>query len=243
GRIRVASFGRDEFLRFHDGDWVEVTDKVRELHGVPGHLSKVTLDEADSALVLDTPLPPPGPFAFPVNDDAATVKRRTRVRRWDQEGQIDDTLGNPIVDLNAALATGDIPVPAPGTTIELEKGVGITFETPSGGRMRTGDYWIFVARTVDASVEELVKAPPCGIHHHYCRLALIHQPEEGEPEVTDCRDPLCCGCCCEITVRPGQSVQAAIDRIPALGGKVCLEPGVHRLRRPLLRRPIRRRSG
>ncbi len=124
-------------------------------------------------------------------------------------------------------------MPQAGTPIELEAGVVVTFETPSGGRMRAGDAWVFAARTVDASVEELVAEPPYAIHHHYCRLALIHQPADGDPEVTDCRHPWGCGCCCEISVSPGQDVQAAVDLIPAEGGVVCLEVGVHRLRRPL----------
>jgi len=237
-RLRVSSLGRDEFLRFHDGDWVEVTDNVRELHGRSGFLSKITIDEANSELVLDTPVPV-GAFPVDPGDQTTDPERRTRVRRWDQTGRVEDTAGDEIVDLNAALAGGAIPVPPAGTPIQLESGVVITFETPSGGIMRTGDYWVFVARTADGSVEELVEAPPHGIHHHYARLALIHQPAAGDPEVSDCRHPWGCGCCCEISVAPGQDIQAAIDSLPDKGGKVCLKVGLHRLRRPLLMDALR----
>lgn len=232
-RVRVSSLGRDEFLRFRDGDWVEVTDDARELYGRPGFLSKITVDEANSELVLDTPLPA---GSFPTNpaDDAPDPERHTRVRRWDQSGLVGDTSDNDLVDLNAAGAAGAIPVPPAGTPIELESGVVVTFQTPSGGVMRPGDHWIFVARTVDGSVEELDEAPPHGIHHHYCRLALLHRTADGEIDVSDCRHPWGCDCCCEISVAPGQDVQAAVDSLPAKGGRVCLGVGVHRLRRPLL---------
>jgi len=231
-RVKVDSLGRDEFLRFRDGDWVEVTDRLRELYGLPGFLSKITVDEDNSELLLDTPLPA-ATFPTDPTDDTTLPGRHTRVRRWDQSGLVEDTSGNDIVDLNGAGASGAIPVPPPGTPIELEAGVLVTFETPSGGAMRSGDAWIFVARTADGSVEELTEEPPYAIHHHYCRLALLHQPEDGEPEVTDCRHPWGCGCC-EISVAPGQDVQAAIDAIPAEGGRVCLQVGVHRIRQPLL---------
>ena len=94
-----------------------------------------------------------------------------------------DTNGNLLVDLNAAGSKGVIPVPAAGTSIVLEDGVQITFDTPAGGNYKIGDYWNFTARTIDASVEELTQAPPRGVHHHFCRLALVTLPNA----VTDCR--------------------------------------------------------
>ena len=106
---------------------------------------------------------------FPVNGQNLTdAERHTRIKRWDQES------GGPAV----------IDVPAAGTPLILEDGVEITFTTvPDGGAFRSGDYWIFVARTADASVEELEAAPPRGVHHHYCRLAVVTLPDV----VLDCR--------------------------------------------------------
>src|SRR5690606_12658219 len=40
-RITVESIGRDDVLRFNDGDWVEVTDDFRELSGQPGELRRI----------------------------------------------------------------------------------------------------------------------------------------------------------------------------------------------------------
>jgi hypothetical protein len=39
---------------------------------------------------------------------------------------------------------------------------------------RAGDFWSFAARTADGSVENLTKASPLGIQHHYCRLGIVN---------------------------------------------------------------------
>ena len=88
-----------------------------------------------------------------------------------------------IIDLNASGSKGVIPVPATGTSIVLEDGVQITFDTPAGGKYKNGDYWNFIARTADASVEELKEEPPHGGHHHFTKLAIVEPPNS----VTDCR--------------------------------------------------------
>ena len=65
----------------------------------------------------------------------------------------------------------------------------IAFDTASPeGPFRTGDYWVFATRTADASVEHLEQAPARGIHHHYCRLALIEVSNDNQVTVSaDCR--------------------------------------------------------
>jgi DNA-binding beta-propeller fold protein YncE len=76
-------------------------------------------------------------------------EQHARVRRWDQKSE-------------TVAVTTDL--------LTLEDGVQIQF----GGReMITGDYWTFAARTATGRTDELVKAPPQGIAHYYCRLALI----------------------------------------------------------------------
>lgn len=82
-------------------------------------------------------------------------EKHARVRRWDQK--------------SAALAvTTDL--------LTLEDGVQIQF---GDQKMITGDYWTFAARTATGRVDELAKAPPQGIAHHYCRLALITWGKEA----------------------------------------------------------------
>lgn len=230
GVVVVDSVGRDGVLRFNPGDWVEITDDHRELAGEPGVLRKIqNVDDATRTIELESNLPG---GLFPVDAESQTdPERHTRIRRWDQQGEIQDTDGTTLVDLNT-VSDQAIPVPPAGQSVVLENGVQVTFETAAPGEYRVGDSWVMAARTADASLEVLEQAPPCDIHRHYCRLALLHVTD-AETWVTDCR-PRHPKSCCTIHVAPGQDIQAAIDRIPAEGGKVCLQPGVHRRRKPLL---------
>ena len=77
------------------------------------------------------------------------VSRHAKVRRWDQPSP---------------------PIPITAATFDLEDGVQVQF---SGSPHVTGDYWTFAARTATGDIEVLNNAPPQGIEHHYCRLALI----------------------------------------------------------------------
>ncbi len=188
-KLTVATLGRDSVMHFKIGDWVEITDDWLEFArqpGVnplpPGVMAQIkSIDEANRIISLVSPIPA---NVFNVDAQGNTDRtRHTRVRRWNQSGQVRDTNGNLLIDLNAAGANGVIPVPPAGTSIVLEDGVQITFNTPAAGNYRIGDYWNFTARTADASVEELHEAPPYGVHHHFSRLALVTFPNS----VTDCR--------------------------------------------------------
>ncbi|MBX9583795.1 MAG: right-handed parallel beta-helix repeat-containing protein [Gemmataceae bacterium] len=226
----VDLVGRDADLRFDIGDWVEVTDDARELAGRPGEMRRVAdIEDATRTITLDAPLPA-GAFA----DLAA---RHARVVRWDQSGQVRDTNGNVHVDLSAAGSPGVIPVPLGGLGVILEDGIQVTFSlAAAGGRFRPGDYWVFAARTADASVEVLTNAPPRGVHHHYARLAVVTFPNT----VRDCRvfwPPEFGeeGCDCTVCVSPEShnggtlTIQQAVDQVRATGGTVCLGAGVYRL--------------
>ena len=114
------------------------------------------------------------PGSFPDSDFPAA--RNLRVRRWDQNGAVfrTDASGTPVQvqDLDAASSTGVIDVPVAATTLLLENGVTVAFASTGAKGFRAGDYWVFAARTADASVELLDRAPPRGIHHHYARLGI-----------------------------------------------------------------------
>lgn len=185
-RIVVDRLGPDEVLSFHDGDWIEITDDRRELHGLPGELRRIVagggVDEATRTLLLTKPLPA-GAFSTDAqgHTDAA---HNVRVRRWDQAHRVLDSAGNLVVDLDAAAATGAIPVPGPATKVVLENGIAVAFSTdPAGGVFRTGDHWVIPARTVGAQVADLDEAPPMGVHAHYLPLAVLTLPTG----VQDCR--------------------------------------------------------
>ncbi|HEX4666406.1 MAG TPA: DUF6519 domain-containing protein [Chthoniobacterales bacterium] len=211
----------DSVRRFSPGDWVEVTDAWREFAGNPGDIRQVdTVDDSSRTITLKTAL---SAGDFPVDGQNLTdADRHTRIKRWDQES------GGPAV----------IDVPAAGAPLILEDGVEITFTTvPDGGAFRSGDYWIFVARTADASVEELNEVPPRGLHHHYCRLAIITLPET----VINCRtfwppafgDGESCDCTICVTAEQhnqgGLTIQQAVNQLLKTGGTVCLGPGVFNL--------------
>jgi len=238
-RITVESIGRDDVLRFHDGDWVEVTDDWRELKNLPGELRRIHVangvDETARTLQFDDALPP---GLFPVDAEHATdATRNTQVRRWDQSGQVRREDGTAVQDLDAPGGDGEILIPPAGTRLFLDNGILVEFDLdPAGGRFKSGDSWAFAARSVDASIEILDRAPPLGIHHHYARLALVTFPNPP----SDCRTlwpPVSegAGCDCSVCVtaedhnKGTATIQQAIDRIKDTGGTVCLGPGTYNI--------------
>ena len=128
-----------------------------------------------------------------------------------------------------------INVPANATAV-LEDGVQVAFSLSSAtGQFLVADYWLFAARVVDSSVELLNNAPPRGVHHHFCRLAVVTLPNTP----ADCRvfwppdmggDCECTACVTADGHNKGTfTIQAAVDLVKSTGGKVCLGPGTYNL--------------
>ena len=242
-RLVVESLGRDDVLGFHAGEWVEILDDWHELHGLPGRLHRIRpgdgVDAATGSIILESALPA---GLFPVDAQGRTVAdRHTRVRRWDQAGVVRRADGSVYHDLNAAAVSDGIPLPAAATKLALENGILIDFSVIAGGEFKSGDHWVFAARTADGSIEPLVQMPPRGIHHHYARLAIVTLPDDE----TDCRifwPPAAGGASCDCTVcvnaeahnAGAATIQQAIDAVRARGGgTVCLDVGTYFLRAPL----------
>ena len=243
-RIVVDSLGRDAVLGFADGDWVEVTDDLRELHGQPGVMARIALgggvDDATRTLTLISALPA-GLFPTDAQEQTAPL-RNTRVRRWDQRGRVLRANGTLYLDLDAPGAAGLIPVPPVGTKLFLEDGILVKFDlNAADANYHVSDYWSFAARTADASIELLNQAPPRGIHHHYARLAIVRFPDIEH----DCRvlwPPQAEAgesCACDVCVTPEghnsgtATLQKAVDALAKSGGVICLAAGTYRLREPL----------
>jgi len=239
-KLTVSRVGRDNTLRFSVGDWIEINDDFLEFAQQPGLMRQIKdVDDATQIITLPAALPA---GTFPTDGQGNTdPTRHTRITRWDQNGKVTDTNNNLLVDLDAPGSDGLIPVPAQGTSIILEDGVQITFHTPANGIYRVGDFWCFAARTADASVEKLVEAPPRGIHHHYCRLAILTFPDPP----TDCRHlwppPFGeAGCDCSVCVTAEShnngtlTIQQAIDQVKDIGGTVCLGVGLYNLGDPIV---------
>ncbi|MDF3308896.1 DUF6519 domain-containing protein [Rhodococcus sp. T2V] len=242
-QLTVESTGRDDVLRFNDGDWIEVTDDWLELHNQPGELRRIKLaggvDDVGRTIELESPVTA---ALFPVDAQNATDPgRHTLIRRWDQGGQVRNEDGTAYADLDAAGSTGDIVVPPASSPVFLEYGVLVDFDLdPVGGEFRPGDYWVVAARAVDASIDELDRAAPLGIHHHYARLAMVTFPDDE----TDCRmlwPPLTEGesCDCTVCVTPDghnsgtATIQQAVDSVQAVGGTICLGAGTYLIREPI----------
>lgn len=242
--LELVTLGRDDILSFKTGDWVEIIDDVREFSQAPGEMRKVTVVEATRRIQFTPALPANTlPGTFP--NSAFPSARNLRVRRWDQRGAIFRTnaSGTPVQvqDLDTAGSNGVIAVPASTTTLLLENGVTVSFASTGTKGFKSGDYWVFAARTADASVELLDRAPPRGIHHHFARLAIW---DVGAGAVTDCRHPWppageghdcsCTACVTAASHASGQfTIQDAVNQVSQTGGTVCLGPGQYALRAPV----------
>lgn len=235
-RVRVNRVGRDSVLSFRTGDWVEVTDDIRELHGWSGDMRQVTVDEDSRVLELDQPV---SPDLVPSNAGADTAAaRHSRMIRWDQSGRVQLEDGTEWVPDLGETSDGLIPVPPNGEGVVLEHGIVVSFSAdPEGGSVRPRDHWTFAARTAGAQIETLVDAPPRGIQHHYARLAVVEFPETVQncrimwpPELEGGHD-----CSCSVCVTPQShnggelTIQGAIDQLPLDGGTVCLDAGTYLL--------------
>ncbi len=226
--VRVESLGRDNVLRFKTGDWVEFTSDTREFAGLPGDMRKVTVDDTNKTLTF-TPALPIADFPQGVPD----ATKHLRVIRWDQSGIVRKPDGSQLVNLDLT-TDGLIELSAANPSFVLEYGVQATLTVQAGGSAQSGDYWCFAARTADADIERLELAPPLGLYHHYCHLAII----EADGQIHDCRTvfppltELTPGCC-TVVVRPGEDIQAAIDSLPEEGGCVCLKVGEHEIEAPI----------
>jgi Family of unknown function (DUF6519) len=242
--LELETLGRDDVLSLKTGDWVEITDDVREFSQAPGEMRKITVDPATRRITVAA-LPVamlPTPANFP---NAAFPKlRNTRVRRWDQGGKIFRTNGiNPPVEIiDPAAANGLISVPATTVTLILEHGITVTFASTGAKGFKPGDYWVFAARTSDASIEKPVHAPPRGIQHHYARLGIW---DVGAGTVTDCRNPWppatgeghdcsCTQCVTEASHADGSlTIQDAVNKASQTGGTVCIGVGQFALKEPV----------
>ncbi|OAN38283.1 hypothetical protein A6A03_05180 [Chloroflexus islandicus] len=163
-RLIVASTGRDEVLGLAPNQWVELTDDARDKRGEPGLLVKL-LQVEGNIVTID-----PGGQAIAYSAFGPNPK----LRRWDMPA---DT-GELIVTTNAAAWT------------DLEQGVQIRLKN---GTFRPGDYWLIPARTVTGDIEwprsgnQPAPQPPHGIHHAYCKLALLDFNGSVWTKRSDCR--------------------------------------------------------
>ncbi|MBV9210283.1 MAG: right-handed parallel beta-helix repeat-containing protein, partial [Acidobacteria bacterium] len=127
----------------------------------------------------------------------------------------------------------------------LQDGIELDFEWPvTPGLYTPGDYWTFSVRAGEIKNNSpLINAqPPEGIEYHRVPLATLTWNNPvitfANGDIEDCRHifrPLTrLSTCCTFRVGDGMhsfgdfdSVQKAIDHLPAGGGEICLLPGVY----------------
>src|SRR5208282_3318996 len=226
--LTVQSLGRDQVLGFNNGDWVEITGQTSDDACQPGELARIDfVTPSSQTITLTAPLTNPPP----------STDRYTRLIRWDQKGKIFDSNNNLYIDLDAIGSGGlpngvaGIPVPPPGTKIQIQNGIVVGFGlTSANGNLLAMDYWSFSARTADGKIDPLDQAPPRGLHHHFTKLAIV--TFGASAGATNCRAPTGaaseCGCCCTTSVGQGgafSTIQQAVDALPKTGGEICLLSG------------------
>jgi Family of unknown function (DUF6519) len=159
--VFVSSTGLDANLGFQPGQWVELTDDTLEFGPTPN--APGTLFQ-----ILSTSQPtdpdPSVTLVVPANQTISVdPTRNARMRRWDMSGPPVTSAGLPL---------------SPGTPIQLENGIEVTFDP---GTFRSGDYWTIPARAATGQIDW----PPCGsdgslaqlpvsVQVHRAPLACIH---------------------------------------------------------------------
>jgi Family of unknown function (DUF6519)/Right handed beta helix region len=239
-RIKLEGMGRNPLEQLRVDDWVEVLSNESELKDHKGFLARISeIGWGESTITLDADL-----------DEYPEVDRVEVVRRWDQKMvRLWEQKPDGTTELTKeGLEEGAYPV-REDVWLELEDGVQVRFAGDRDRHYRSGDYWIFPARSATRSVEELVEAPPQGIRHRYCPLARltwsVDQNDHASADVYDWRwpfRPLADTTSCTITVGDGvesigdfDDTHAAIEAASRMRGpvEVCILPGQYDLRRPI----------
>jgi hypothetical protein len=193
--------------------------RVTSVAEIGGGRRRLTLDRA-----VVVPTEPAALTALPAGDARRRAWRAGLglvARRWD--GQ---TVGLS-TPLELTRGTG-----TDGTSSKTGVRVSAT-----SGTYEVGSWWGARLRSASgATVEPLAAAPPDGTPHVLAPLAVV---DLGTGAVLgDCRPsfrPLReQGGTCTVAVRPGDDLQAAVDRLPASGGQLCLAAGHYSLPTPLL---------
>jgi hypothetical protein len=190
--LEVQTLGLDASQSFTAGQWVEVTDELRELNNQPGtlvRLKQVVTGGNFAKLVFD----PATMAGDSLNLENFPIDHKPKVRRWDWEQN------------QAGLPTSSI---SPDGWIDLENGIQVKFEVEQDSQFQTGDYWLIPSRAVTNTITwqrdglgRPLRQSPQGIQHQYAQLAVVRvqdgkfQPLRDEddrritfPTLKDCFD-------------------------------------------------------
>jgi hypothetical protein len=169
--ITVKDTGRDEFLSFANGQWVEVVDDHTELQGRYRQLLQIDkpVDHARRVITVRQSPPPIDPDLHP------------KLRRWDQNGEANE---NGLKLEKQELEDG----------IEVEFGSG---EYRAGdywlipARTATGDIEWPRVDPEDPDSDPVAQSPH-GVRHRFCALAIVAAAQDDSGDrlsvLRDCRN-------------------------------------------------------
>ena len=166
---------------FDTGNWVELSDDISDLQGIPGVLVQVVKVD-NGVLSIDPSSLPSGGTGLPWSAGLVNPK----VRRWDQSQTGAITLVHGVVPVQETALNAPV-------WIALEDGIQVQFT--AGGTYRTGDYWLIPARVATGNIEwpigpdgkSPVALPPLGIQHHYAPLGYVNATVGAQGlEITPC---------------------------------------------------------
>lgn len=184
---------------FNANAWVELTDDVHDLQGMPGTMVRLTKVEP-GVLTID-----PASLGGGPSPDWTPQLSNPKVRQWDQTQ-------NARIHLTGGVITIEEGVGGDPDWIDLEDGVQITFAP--GGVYRTGDYWLIPARVATGDVEWPVGhypdgvaypefARPRGVEHHYAPLGFLKLGDNGSFESCRCEFEPASDCFAHVSLGTG----------------------------------------
>ncbi|NJR48772.1 MAG: hypothetical protein HC780_03625 [Leptolyngbyaceae cyanobacterium CSU_1_3] len=169
--ITIAQPSRDVSQLFAPNQWVEISDNVRDLNGLPGTLVRLTADTSGTKLVFQK-----AKDRDIVNLSQFPKAQKPKVRRWDH-----------------TTSTAEIPTVVHKWLPLDNEGIEVWFDDNSD--YQTGDYWFIPARTVTNDIEWLqddfrnpLPQAIAGTYHAYGCLAVLKY-EQDQLTVVDDRNP------------------------------------------------------
>lgn len=162
-RLTVSQSGKDKYLSFAPGQWIELIDDERVLRQEAGTMVRV-IAVVDRVLTID-PATADGPV------DLADFGSNPKIRRWDSDGVLSPTNMN-FIELED------------GVQISLRQGTyrcGDYWLIPARTNTRSIEW-----PTQEGSSSPLYLLPK-GIEHHYARLGVMEHDGTAWTSIEDCR--------------------------------------------------------
>jgi hypothetical protein len=180
--LELESLGRNERFGLTVNDWVEIENDRSVLNNEAKPLLQV--QKVDSFEMTVT-LKKKAGVNYNLKIDELNPSTHALLRRWDQKKDVTNEGVLKIVEFSK-----------PEDWLKMENGIKIQFQP--GGTYRTGDYWLFPARTALGDVEwpEEVDTqgilvpkflPPHGVMRHLAPLAIISVESKNLKLEHDCR--------------------------------------------------------